>query len=226
MTQSMRTLDTLPLDWTQLSCVDPNCRVRHSRPRGNTSHQDLDSPTTVHHGTAIFCLTEADPEWFQGYFWCPTLSPKPIGIVAVQQPLNECLECEMGGYRVLNLTLQSPKTTISHSQTPITLKDVEWTGGDMVRLDHPQVQVVPCRVRTGTQAVPLVERFFGSLVQQCATPEASSVLEVFPDVSIVQGDLVLVWDLTETGESRKTSHNTRLEETSNDAVNVENTFPS
>ena len=138
---------TLPLDWTQMG---------HNRKRTRPVSEENDSSkTTTFDGRAIFCLHDNDdPGWIQGYF-IPKGSTKPMGMLAVQEEIDDCMACCEGGYRRLTLTIYhhgqdkqqndtncnedavGGKNGVKRSNS-CKISGVEWTGGDMIALYHKQ----------------------------------------------------------------------------------------
>lgn len=157
---------SLPLDWTRM-----HCRRRRGRnsvvSKGTTTNTRSENGVVVKaettpnqfDGRAIFCLHDDDPNWIQGYF-IPKGSKKPWGMLAVQEEVDDCLACSMGGYRRLSLTVyhhsqdqKLPSSSKNHSddvgsadtgrktssgkKKSCKIDDVDWTGGDMMSLHHP-----------------------------------------------------------------------------------------
>ena len=263
----------LPLDWTRVkrkrssllqeeeeedcNCDDPlfcsNGR-RHRRPRAPLSlatvvtaapTPQLSSSLVIYRGTAIICLQETNPDWFQGYFIPQVANDKDIvnnnrynndsitdnthsssvlashtttatttssssssanywGLLGQQQEIDECLQCADGGYRELKLTIYP------YNNKKIVISNVEWTGGDMMRLLQPEgrVRLEPQQLWTEQQAVPFCKRYFGGLLRRLQEEEdneaednhqdaASSqeekdrVLQLIPDVAIIVGAMEL-----------------------------------
>mmetsp|Transcript_11253 Transcript_11253/g.23052 ORF Transcript_11253/g.23052 Transcript_11253/m.23052 type:complete len:302 (+) Transcript_11253:63-968(+) len=143
-------------------------------------------------GTAVVCLLDCtDPQWFQGYLFfhdTPSSSSSSSSsscwsMLGVQKEIDECLQCSEGGYRVLDLKVnvnnkQAQQNTSSSSSSssssqcttakPVvtTFRDVEWTGGDMMQLSHPQLSMQAQKLLTGMAAVPVVESVFGGLLRR------------------------------------------------------------
>lgn len=150
---------SLPLDWTRLRrtsqgvtsendvvcCADPaSCRHRFStRPLLSTAELDeVDSDKSNEvRGQAIFCLHDDDPSWIQGYFIARG-STKPWGMLAVQEQIDDCLACSEGGYRRLSLTVyhhrMNPGRRRRENEKPWKIEGIDWTGGDMMSLYHPE----------------------------------------------------------------------------------------
>ena len=141
---------SLPLDWTR---VQRNCRRRghaRSKNRAISPPEQLLPNGTV--GQAIFCLHDLDPHWFQGYF-VPRGSKKPTPMLAVQKEVDDCMACSAGGYRRLSLTIYNRRVSATNTNAndtkPLKIEDVDWTGGDMMTLYHPQhVEMVGERLFT------------------------------------------------------------------------------
>lgn len=229
----------LPLGWTRVKrkrrdgeecCEDPSCQRRRAPlTSASVSSGESSSKSTTHRGTAIFCLHETNPEWFQGYFFHERTSSPPAntpffpstrkawGLLGEQQEIDDCLKCAEGGYRVISLTVYPFRDSSQGHTTPtkVVIPDVEWTGGDMVRLLQAEgrVRLEPQQLWTEEKAVPYVQGVFGSLVRQLAAlqdqdevgaNDASArskssekalhagVLEIMPDVAIVVGAMELV----------------------------------
>jgi len=189
----------LPLGWTRVQrkrtrtenmmewcCEDPSCKRRSSRPTVDPDTTTTASSQTFQ-GTAVFLLHESNPEWFQGYFYYQGMS-KPWGLLAVQVEIDDCLQCALGGYRELELTVLP-----FEGRDKQVLKNVQWTGGDMMRLNASMVQMEPTKLLTDQKAVPTVERVFGSLLTKLRDDDddQTSVLELFPDVAVVTGTMKL-----------------------------------
>ena len=141
------------IDWC---CDDPNC-MRTAR------NMDVDAPTDASitvKGHAMFCLHEMDPSWFQGYLQVEG-QRKPWGLLAIQETIDECLECKDGGYRQITL-----KAFPYNTKEPHVFENVAWTGGDMIRLQSTSISMETHSLWTGKKAVPFTERFFGSLVDK------------------------------------------------------------
>lgn len=226
------TLAPLPVGWTQIKrrprqkkganqaangidwcCDDPAC-PRPSNKRRRTFSNDgdkddmLKSSSTkmakpsgegVIEGQAVICLHDVNPSWFQGYF-LPNASTKPWGLLAVQEELDECLECADGGYHQVTLTV-FPRST-NNQRKKQSWKNVEWTGGDMMKLDAEHVAMETDRMITGSKAVPYINRYFTSIVEKMRIEEGSasaSVLELLPDIAILVGPMRITLSNREDG---------------------------
>jgi len=230
--------DTQTINWI---CQAPNCSRRgrrHIRPppsENRTTHvssniktNNIDNSTmamTKIHGQVIFCVPDYDPNWVQGYL-IPQHSTKPWGLLAVQTNDFEdcCGDKVSGGYRQLSLTVYHNKQKQNNSSNtnqkqPYKIDGVDWTGGDMMSLYHPCVDMIGERLLTGEKALPLLHKYFSNLLQRlkeemcvgvsgsnnsdednnetkqkCSTGSVSksnSVLEWLPNVAIVTGSMTL-----------------------------------
>jgi hypothetical protein len=72
-----------------------------------------------------------------------TWNIKPFGLLCIQEEIDECLQCQDGGYRQISMTINTfpnerTKNTAGIEQqtkkSSCTLKNNVWTGGDMMRL--------------------------------------------------------------------------------------------
>jgi hypothetical protein len=144
-------------------------------------------------GQVVFCLHDTNPSWLQGYF-IPKGSNKPWGLLAVQEVIDDCLECIDGGYRRLSLTVFHRHRRQKSSK----IQHVDWTGGDMMRLSHPDLTMEADRLWTGPRALPYVNKYFKRLVTKlrdecCETDEESNdILEWMPQVAVITGSMSLV----------------------------------
>jgi hypothetical protein len=153
--------------------------------------------TTTVSGKVVFCLPDTDPSWFQGYFFLNgrnSSSCKPWGLLAVQSDLDECLQCEDGGYRQVNLQVS---TYSGHAATDqYSFDTIEWTGGDMMRLESETCRMIPSQFLTDRAAVSHTEQFFGSLLRKLRmdsdVSDTASVLDLMPEVSVVVGTMELL----------------------------------
>jgi hypothetical protein len=156
-------------------------------------------PTTTVSGKVVFCLPEANPSWFQGYLFLRGC--KPWGLLAVQTDLDECLQCADGGYRQVKLQVST------YSGDPATQEysfdTIEWTGGDMMRLESATCRMIPSQFLTDRAAVPHCESIFGSLLRKLRLDDdsegvsdtatsSSTVLDLMPDVAVIVGTMELV----------------------------------
>jgi hypothetical protein len=175
---------TNPADEIDWCCDDPNCK-RSTRDTVTVAKASENS-TTVR-GTAIFCIPEIDPEWFQGYLQIEG-QRKPWGLLATQETLDECLECKDGGYRQITLQV-FPFGNNASKEKSLKVGGIEWTGGDMMRLQSAEVSMETHSLWTGTKTVPYVEKYFGSLAKKLCGDD--SLLEVLPELAIVTGPMTL-----------------------------------
>ena len=140
----------------------------------------------IFRGHAIFFFHKIDPEWFQGYFLVDGLK-KPWGLLAVQEDVDECLQCGDGGYRQIQLTvIPYPR------RKKVTWRGVEWTGGDMMKLSGPKIEFETERCLTGMMAVPLIEQYFSSLIHKLYDEEGceeKQILRVAPDLAVSTGHM-------------------------------------
>jgi hypothetical protein len=192
------TKEELPLGWTRVKkskrsfkkdtdkknefcCEDPMC-VRQPSQQQHLLLEET-SKEDIRRGHAIFFFHKIDPEWFQGYFLVDGLK-KPWGLLAVQEDVDECLQCSDGGYRQIQLTV------IPYPQRKkVTWKEVEWTGGDMMKLSGPKIEFETERCLTGMKAVPLIEQYFSTLIQKLNDEEGCDEmqLKLAPDLAILTG---------------------------------------
>jgi hypothetical protein len=189
-------------DLDEYCCDDASCRhvIRLRREQQgepeNNAH-DQGTPSASHRryvGKAIFLLHDSNPDWIQGYFF-PNGAGKPWGLLAIQQDIDECLQCTAGGYRVVQLTiLPFDRTNMIKKQS---VAAVEWIGGDMMCLKHPLVQMQGEQLVTGEKAVPTVETIFATLLTKLRSSRESEstttpVLKLFPDLAIVSGTMQIL----------------------------------
>ena len=205
-------------------CGRRGCRHVQNQLSTSTNRQSTDKQILRRQftGNALFCLHDSDPQWFQGYFFpssgsvVANASSKPWRLLVTRQEIDECLECSEGGYRVVTLQVKyydEPKPCTSQTndtntpaslvdqqqirslqQRSIILPDIEWTGGDMMDWNSPQVRFRAQRLSTGAKAEPMVQQIFGGLVEQARQgldPE-TPIAELFPDLAIVAGNLQLM----------------------------------
>jgi hypothetical protein len=201
---------SLPLGWTQVKrkrtpkaggdssdvvdwcCDDPSCPRPSQRPKLSlTESQESSSDTTrTIRGHAIFCLPDIDPTWLQGYFLVDGIK-KPWGLLAVNEKLDECLQCVDGGYRRVTLTV------FPFSRKKVSWNTVDWTGGDMMRLEGESVHMEPDRMWTGTKALPYVHKYFMNIIQKlrdhqrndndAGIEQSGDVLDMLPNIAVVMG---------------------------------------
>ncbi|KAL3930934.1 MAG: hypothetical protein SGARI_004337 [Bacillariaceae sp.] len=169
----------------------------HSGGRSRGTQSTSKPSTTTIKGQAIFCLHDSDSQWVQGYF-VPEGSSKPWGLLAVQEEIDDCLACADGGYRRVTLTVYPPKTgaTAGVPSRPQKLRGVDWTGGDMMTLYHPDtVEMNGEQLLTGDRALVVMNKYFQGLLRQlhieCKVEEGQSVLDWLPNVAVVKGSMDL-----------------------------------
>ncbi|GAX23365.1 hypothetical protein FisN_15Lh080 [Fistulifera solaris] len=211
-----------PLGWTRVKrrrsdkkdetcCEDPLCRKRQAPLTSATLKDEslLSSSTNVRsfQGTAVFCLHEMNPSWFQGYFFQGTTT---WGILCEQQEIDDCLQCADGGYRVLKVTLH---TYSGGADAPekIVIRNVEWTGGDMMRLlqAEGQLSMEPKHMYTAEKAVPLTKSIFKNLLRKLSHEsdpvKEQQVLDILPDVAIIMGEMKVMIPIHQVNDEENTS---------------------
>jgi hypothetical protein len=212
----------LPLGWTQVKrkrtpkaigessdvvdwcCDDPSCPRPSQRPKlslaelpEEKSLGDPHTTTSTFRGHAIFCMPDVDPTWVQGYFQVDGIK-NPWGLLAVTEELDECLQCVDGGYRRVTLTV------FPFSRKKVSWNSVNWTGGDMMRLEGESVSMEPNRMWTGTLALPYVHKYFMKIIQKLRDPQRNNdndgieqpsgeidILEMLPNIAVVMGPMTL-----------------------------------
>jgi hypothetical protein len=186
------------------------------------------SSSSIFHGKAIFCLHELDPPWLQGYFIPHGSNKKPWRMLAVQEEIDDCLACSDGGYRRVTLTLYPPNQQHHHHHGVVstqnknvpksilpTISNIDWIGGDMMTLYHPDhiIEMIAEQLLTGKAALPLLYKYFTGLVMRLQPPcninnnknndnnnnnnnnnnnSVESVLRWLPNVAIITGSMILV----------------------------------
>lgn len=172
--------DNTEFDWS--CCEDPKCTR-------DQEHDTMEAKDTeeIFYGHAIFFMHKIDPEWFQGYFLVNGLQ-KPWGLLAVQEDIDECLQCTDGGYRQICLTIMQYQR-----RKKVSWKKIEWTGGDMMKLNGPTISFETERCLTRGTAIPLVEQYFSSLIQKLKVDKDvdEDLLVVAPDLAVVVGKMKL-----------------------------------
>jgi hypothetical protein len=144
---------------SQLQFESNDVNMGQMSTEGSENHYNLS-------GKIIFCLPDQDCEWFQGYFFplekddidlfqLPSTDCPSYGVLCtVKQDIDECLQCNAGGYREIS-TIQMTKlnerrtfdddimgttiaSTINNEPTAypkrINVSNVTWVGGDMMSL--------------------------------------------------------------------------------------------
>ena len=174
--------DKIEFDWS--CCEDPKCTR-------DQEHDTMEAKNTeeMFHGQAIFFMHKIDPEWFQGYFLVNGLQ-KPWGLLAVQEDIDECLQCTDGGYRQISLTVMQYQR-----RKNVSWNKIEWTGGDMMMLNGSTISFEAERCLTGGRAVPLVKQYFRSLIEKLRNDEvavedvAEGILDVAPNLAVIVGKM-------------------------------------
>lgn len=197
--------EAFPLGWTRVQrkrkvtaeeacCDDPASCTRSIRPRVELQHSNSRAdPSLTINGNVVFCLHDSNPSWLQGYF-IPKGSNKPWGLLAVQEEIDDCLECADGGYRRLSLTVFHKQRRQKSSK----IQHVDWTGGDMMRLSHSDLKMEADKLWTGTSALPYVKKYFKSLVEklggECCdeVDQKNNILEWMPHIAVITGYMSLV----------------------------------
>lgn len=203
------TVSPLPLGWTRVKrrrideiehnedyCEDPFCRKRRAPLTLSTIANETSIPSRSFQGTAVFCLHETNPDWFQGYFFQGTTT---WGMLCEQQDVDDCLQCADGGYRVLKTTLYTFSGGVDLPEM-ISIPNVEWTGGDMMRLLQAEgkMRFEPKQLYTAEKAVPLTKSLFKSLLRKLQASHDSEnlveqdVINIVPDVAIILGEMKVV----------------------------------
>ena len=148
----------------------------------------------IQKGRAIFCLHDVNPRWFQGYYFVSSSSSSslsssssssslssnpPLGLLAIQEEIDKCLECTNGGYRRLTMNIFSTNSTTNdnnnnnsnNKSNSTIIQGIDWTGGDMVNLTNPKLQMETHRLLTGKETIPFLKKYFRKLLetiyQQC-----------------------------------------------------------
>ena len=114
-----------------------------------------------------------------------------------QQEVDDCLQCADGGYRVLKSTLY---TFSGGNDLPeeMIIPDIEWTGGDMMRLLHGegQMRFEPKQLYTSEKAAPLTKSLFKGLLRKLSHNRDNlveqDILDIIPDVAIILGEMKVV----------------------------------
>ena len=170
-------------------CDDPSCSRQLVRIDASIA---LKESKVALHGQVLFCLLDDDPSWMQGYFVIRGRK-KPWGLLAVVQPnLDDCLVCADGGYRRITLNIYPFETNRKRLKKTVVLRDIEWTGGDMIRLSSESVIVESEKLLTGRQAIPTVQKYFASILRRLnpsyRNPSSGEeILKWIPNVMVVTG---------------------------------------
>lgn len=211
---SSNAINALPLGWTRIRrrpstkpsllennndsndedwcCDSKSCRCQASTNAHTNTDVDEDSISQTHDiykGTAIFCLPDTDPDWFQGYLLVKSPAALPsFRLLCEIQEIDACLQCSEGGYRELQMQIIS-----SSFKKPITVKNIQWTGGDLMRLQtaslsstitapNPIITMQTDSIQTGPQAEPVVEQVFASLLRNLRKHEDKHSFRAMPTV--------------------------------------------
>ncbi|KAL3930698.1 MAG: hypothetical protein SGBAC_011652 [Bacillariaceae sp.] len=217
--------EDLPLDWTRVKRRRVECAIGYNTRTLTKSPLVVSDKERVYHGYAIFCLHDStNPTWFQGYFLETALddsstdgdgssstmihsSRRPWGLLATKEEIDECMECENGGYRRITVKIfHAPSSNISSPQTT-SLTGVDWTGGDMMRLSNDKVEMNTQRLLTGKDALPYLNQYFSGMLrklQQACSDAATSgdndndendktgIFTFLPDVAVLVGKMSIV----------------------------------
>ena len=181
----------------EIGCLDPSCRRKTSfLPETATANSD-----NYHRckGRAVWLLHDLESEWFQGYFYAIGQA-RPWGLLALIQELDECLQCSEGGYRQIRLQVLLPSSSNASGNIKKDLGIVEWTGGDMMRLESAVVKMEPDSVVTGNKAASITTDLFKGVWKQLRSMyneqveggiemEQVGLLELLPDVAVVRGSM-------------------------------------
>ena len=217
--------EPLPLGWTRVRrkrpaptagddddecCLDPASCPRRIRPRAEvtslSSNDDSPSNIGMIQGNVVFCMHDLNPSWVQGYF-IPKGSNKPWGLLAVTEEIDDCLECADGGYRRVTITIfhhgrhrpsnGDDNKLQSRNKSNSKIKHVDWTGGDMMRLSHPNLTMETERLYTGKSALPYIDKYFQKLFQKLEKQQQEedkdsdvsnrAILDWMPNVAIITG---------------------------------------
>jgi hypothetical protein len=188
------------------------------------SNNDTDTTNKIH-GQAIFCLHDLDPSWVQGFFlqrgckkpWgllaiqeeiddclaCSAGGYRRLSLTVYRRhesASNDIHRKSKSDDRGSNNSNNSNTSNTSNSNNnnntkPCKIEGVDWTGGDMMSLYHPYVDMVGERLLTGEKALPMLNKYFQSLInrleKECCEEEGLSILEWLPNVAIVTGTMSL-----------------------------------
>lgn len=187
-------------------CNDPSCRDRGGALATAALSPPSSEETVTIHGSAVWLLHDMDSEWFQGYLFPSSDKPcsRPMGLLALIQPLDECLQCSEGGYRLIKLRVFLPSGSGNETKAKgmHELGEVEWTGGDMMRLDSSSVKMEPDKILVGVKAAAVAMQLFAGVWRKLhATyldsygengPANVNLLDLLPDVAVVYGTMDLM----------------------------------
>jgi len=223
-TKRRRELENLPLDWTRIKrkplvtdeknlCKDDECPCDPRSLPIEAFFKVPSYPETLK-GVAIFCVHDTAASWFQGYFLPERQSNgfKAMGLLSEERMIDDCLQCDDGGYRELNITLTTfQKSNLNNnSENPSLHMTVMCTGGDMFQMRPIAKSSKPMAllefdatvVLTDFRAEKYFKTYFGSLLQQRqneliknklidSDDDDMTPLSLFPNCSIVIGRMTL-----------------------------------
>ena len=182
-----------------IDCLDPSCRRKTSMsflPETSTAEA---GSSIRYKGRVVWLLHDLESDWFQGYFYASGQA-RPWGLLALIQELDECLQCSEGGYRQIRLQVHLPSNDNACGNKKKDLGIVEWTGGDMMRLESTAVKMDPEAVVTGEKAASIATDLFKAVWKKLQTmyyeqvednveKEQVDLLELLPDVAVVHGSM-------------------------------------
>lgn len=161
----------------------------------------------------------------------PPLTSSSWGLLAVQNAIDdECLLDDCGGYRELDLTIirnkpnthyrlsrpSSAASASNNNKLRWTVENVEWTGGDMMRLstdpyslsssaaslpmDENGVKFEPKTLMEGDKAMAIASKYFPSMVKRLQIhnlmndegEESASSSTFCDDILVIIGDMSIV----------------------------------
>jgi hypothetical protein len=153
------------------------------------SDLNLMNPHVVE-GMAIFCLHDTSVAWFQGYFLPKHdkgVQRQPIGLLAKERSIDECLQCADGGYRELDVTVSisipRQQQSDNHNKRRKASISAVCTGGEMMRIrtmtmrqNNQQrsransnlsgLEFDAAQVLTGRSTVKYMNQYFQGLLQR------------------------------------------------------------
>ena len=143
------------------------------------------------------------------------------GLLAVQNTVeDECLHDECGGYRELDVTIIRNKPTTHNwmrsststtdsasSKIRSTIQNIEWTGGDMMRLstspyssslsaDEIGLNFEPNTLMEGDKAMNVATKYFPSLVKRLHIDNLMNENGEESSSSSASDDMIIVGDMT------------------------------
>jgi hypothetical protein len=201
-----------------MSCRDASCNRRHYYGNDAAFAVSADINQTIAtapsistnrnskqswRGKVYFCLPDPDCEWFQGYFFPESSSLQQnskstkgvhddslyFGILGQVLEMDDCLQCDAGGYRHVSLQFTPfPKmAAVSQRISSFTIRPITWTGSDMMVLNTVETDATDASssslnrlhmqattVSTGEKAHGLVRRLFASLIARLCNSNSSS----------------------------------------------------